>query len=106
TIIYSTIGVAALFGIVLAINVIASKARYRVDLTQERAYTFSDGTKAILGKLDTPIKIHFYVTQGENSAGEAVFLKNYARHVEDLLEEYKQASHGKIILEKYDPSPD
>jgi ABC-type uncharacterized transport system involved in gliding motility auxiliary subunit len=106
TILYSTVGVVLLFALVLAINFIATKVRYRADLTQERAYTFSDGTKAILKKLDTPIKIRFYCTQGESSASEAVFLKNYARHVEDLLAEYKQTGKGKIIVEKYDPQPD
>ncbi len=106
TILYSTAGVVLLFVLVLAINFIATKARYRADLTQEKAYTFSDGTKAILKRIDTPVKIRFYCTRGENAAPESVFLKNYARHVEDLLEEYKQAAKGKITLEKYDPEPD
>ncbi|MDB6025705.1 MAG: putative transporter, rane protein [Verrucomicrobiales bacterium] len=106
TLLYSTIGVVLLFALVLAINFIATRARYRVDLTQEKAYTFSDGTKAIIGRLDTPVKIRFYCTQGESSASEAVFLKNYAHHVEDLLAEYKQVGKGKIIIEKYDPQPD
>ncbi len=106
TVLYSTVGVVLLFGLVLAINFIATKVRYRADLTQEKAYTFSDGTKAILGKLDTPVTIRFYCTQGESSAAEAVFLKNYARHVEDLLAEYKQVGKGKIVIEKYDPQPD
>lgn len=106
TILYSTVGVALLFALVLAINFIATKARVRIDLTQEKAYTFSDGTKAILKKLDTPVKIRFYCTQGESSASEAVFLKTYARQVEDLLAEYKQVGNGKVIVEKYDPQPD
>src|SRR3954469_16461999 len=51
TILYSTVGVIALFIIVLALNVIFSAAKKRIDLTQEKAYTLSPGTKAILGKL-------------------------------------------------------
>jgi ABC-type uncharacterized transport system involved in gliding motility auxiliary subunit len=35
-----------------------------------------------------------------------VFLRNYAKHVEDLLAEYKQAAKGKVTIEKYDPQPD
>jgi hypothetical protein len=31
--------------------------------------------------------------------------EKYARDVEDLLAEYKQAA-GKIVIEKYDPQPD
>jgi len=106
TILYSTIGVAAMALILVGVNVITSAARQRVDLTKEKAYTLSQGTRAILNKLDTPVKIRFYFTQSKVSTPETVFLKKYARSVEDLLAEYKQASKGKIIVEKYDPQPD
>jgi ABC-type uncharacterized transport system involved in gliding motility auxiliary subunit len=106
TILYSTIGVAAMALILIGVNVITSAARQRVDLTKEKAYTLSQGTRAILAKLDTPVKIRFYFTQSQVSTPETVFLKKYARSVEDLLAEYKQASKGKVIVEKYDPQPD
>jgi ABC-type uncharacterized transport system involved in gliding motility auxiliary subunit len=98
-------GVAAMAIILIAFNVLAGVAKQRVDLTKEKAFTLSKGTRAILSKLDTPIKIRLYCTQAEASA-DTVFLRNYAKHVEDLLAEYKQAAHGKIIIEKYDPQPD
>src|SRR5215468_10947678 len=105
TILYSTGGVVAMVFILIAFNVIAGAFKERVDLTKEKAFTLSKGTKAILGKLDTPVKIRFYCSQGE-TAPETVYLKGYARRVEDLLAEYKQAAHGKLIIEKYDPQPD
>lgn len=105
TILYSMGGVAAMAIILIAFNVIAGAFKERVDLTKERAFTLSQGTRAILQKLDTPIKVRFYCTQGEPSA-ETVFLRNYAKHVEDLLAEYKQAAKGKVTIEKYDPQPD
>ena len=91
--------------ILIAFNVVAGALKQRVDLTKEKAFTLSAGTRAILKKLDTPIKIRFYCSQSEPSA-ETVFLRTYAKHVEDLLAEYKQASGGKITIEKYDPQPD
>src|SRR5580765_4172623 len=106
TIIYSTVGVAAMALIAIAFNIITSAAKTRVDLTKEKAYTLSDGTKAILNKLDTPVKVRFYCTQTENSTPDTVYLKGYAKRVEDLLTEYKQAAHGKLVIEKYDPQPD
>jgi ABC-type uncharacterized transport system involved in gliding motility auxiliary subunit len=106
TILYSVAGVAILLVIIIAINALASTVKQRVDFTKEKAYTLSAGTKAILQKLDTPVKIRFYFSSGENESGDTIFLKNYAQHVADLLEEYKQAGHGKIILEQYDPKPD
>jgi len=105
-ILYSTVGVAAMALIAIAFNIITSAAKTRVDLTKEKAYTLSDGTKAILNKLDTPVKVRFYCTQTENSTPDTVYLKGYAKRVEDLLTEYKQAAHGKLVIEKYDPQPD
>jgi ABC-type uncharacterized transport system involved in gliding motility auxiliary subunit len=105
TILYSMGGVAAMAIILVAINVLAGAFKERIDLTKEKAFTLSKGTRAILQKLDTPIKIRFYCTQGDPSA-ETVFLRNYAKHVEDLLAEYKQVAKGKLTIEKYDPQPD
>jgi ABC-type uncharacterized transport system involved in gliding motility auxiliary subunit len=106
TFLYSIGGVIAMALILVAINVILSGGRQRVDLTKEKAYTLSDGTRAILAKLDAPVKVRFYYSQSANTTPQTAFLKTYARRVDDLLAEYKQAAKGKIILEKYDPQPD
>jgi ABC-type uncharacterized transport system involved in gliding motility auxiliary subunit len=103
---YSTVGVAAMLLILLAVNVITAAVKQRVDLTQEHAFTLSPGTKKILQKLDTPVKLRFYCTQSENASPETIYLKSYAQRVEDLLVEFKQAAKGKIILEKLNPQPD
>jgi ABC-type uncharacterized transport system involved in gliding motility auxiliary subunit len=103
TLLYSTIGVVAMLVLLIVINFILGAWRLRFDLTEEKAYTLSDGTKKILSKLDTPVKIRFYFSRGEETP---VFLKNYAQRVEDLLAEFRQASRGKITIEKYDPQPD
>src|SRR2546425_6701679 len=106
TILYSAAGIAAMALIVIAFNVITSTVKKRVDLTKEKAYTLSAGTKAILAKLDTPVKVRFYCTQSESSTPDPVYLNGYAKRVEDLLTEYRQAAHGKLTIEKYDPQPD
>lgn len=106
TFLYSIGGIIAMALILVAVNVILSGARQRVDLTQEKAYTLSAGTRAILAKLDTPVKVRFYCSQSAAATPQSVFLKTYARKVEDLLAEYKQAAKGKLIIEKYDPQPD
>ena len=104
TYLYTTVGVLAFLAIIIGVNIIGSRAKVRVDLTSERAYTLSDGTRAILSKLDTPVQIRFYCTRGENSM--PVMLKNYAQSVEDLLGEFRQASKGQIEIQKLDPVPD
>ena len=104
TYIYSTLGIAAVLAIIVAINIIAARGKQRIDLTAERAYTLSPGTKAILQKLDTPVQIRFYASRGENDM--PVMLKTYAQRVEDLLGEFRQASKGQIEIQKLDPEPD
>ena len=101
---YSSLGVVAMFLIIVIVNALASTLRTRIDLTAEHAYTLSNGTRSILAKLDTPIQIRFYCTRGDNRM--PVFLKTYAQRVEDLLGEYRQASKGQIEILKLDPVPD
>lgn len=101
---YSSIGVAAMFLVLLALGVILSRAKVRLDLTEDRLYTLSEGTKAILKKIEEPITINFYFTQSETEM--PVPLKNYASRVADLLDEYRQVSGGRIEVKKFDPTPD
>ncbi|MGH7980556.1 MAG: Gldg family protein, partial [Limisphaerales bacterium] len=105
TILYSSVGVIVMFILVVAVNVISGAFPYRADLTQEKAYSLSPGTKAVLKKLDSPVTIRFYCTQDE-STPDTVFLKDYAREVQDLLHEYKMVAGRKLIIQKFDPEPD
>ena len=73
--------------------------KQRVDLTQEKVYTLSDGTRKILKGLDTgrdPLLL--LAGRKEMDSG----LKTYAQHVEDLLAEYKQAANSKIKIKKFE----
>ena len=104
TLLYSVVGVGAMCLIVIVINFIAGAFKTRLDLTAERAYTLSAGTKAILKKLEGDVEIRFYFTQGDKEIDPG--LKSYAQRVEDLLSEYKQAAGGKIKIKKFNPTPD
>ena len=101
---YSAGGVIALVVLLVAANFIVSAFNARVDLTQGHVYTLSPGTKAILSKLDAPVRIRFYYTQGSNAV--PVGLKTFAQRVEDILAEYRAASKGKVLVERFNPEPD
>jgi ABC-type uncharacterized transport system involved in gliding motility auxiliary subunit len=105
TILFSTVGVIVMALILIAFNVITSAVHQRADLTKEKAFTLSDGTRAILSRLDTPVKIRFYCTRSDSGSEYSVLLNSYSKKVEDLLAEFKQASKGKLVIEKYDPQP-
>jgi ABC-type uncharacterized transport system involved in gliding motility auxiliary subunit len=104
TILYSTVGVAVMFAIVVLVNVIASAAKARIDMTADRLFTLSDGTKAILKKLDSPVEIRYYFSRSEKNLPS--WVPNFARNVEDLLAEFQQNAHGNIVVKKFDPKPD
>ncbi len=92
-------GVLIVFGIVVAINLLGSVLSFRVDLTEDKIYTLSDGTRRIVGELDTPVVLRFYVSDDMSSLPQE--FKNMSRRVEDLLVEYKKASDGMVRVEKF-----
>jgi ABC-type uncharacterized transport system involved in gliding motility auxiliary subunit len=100
---YSAIGLAALFLVLVAFNYLASTAPLRADLTEGKLYTLSPGTKKILANLPAPVKLKLYVSQGESVP---VPLRGFAQRVEDTVREFKAAAGDKLIVEKYNPKPD
>lgn len=101
---FSVGGVVAMFVLLVALYIIASAFKARVDLTEHNLYTLSDGTKRILAKLDTPVEVRFYYSQ--DSKAMPVPLKTYAQRIEDLLAEYEKAGKGMVEVREYDPEPD
>lgn len=101
----NTLGSIVLLLICLvAINVMASFVPLRFDLTEERLYTISAGSRKILSNLEEPVRINFYYSR--NNAELPPNFKTYAQRVQELLEEYAVLSNGKVILEISDPKPD
>ena len=100
---FSVGGVGAMFVLLAGVYVISHLAATRIDLTEEKMFTLSAGTKAILRKIDTPVQIRYYATQGKDMPVE---LKTYAQRVDDILNEYKKHGGSKIQIKKFDPQPD
>jgi len=104
TLLYSAGGVIALLAVLIAANFIIGAFNLRADLTEGDVYTLSPGTRAVLAKLEAPVKLRLYYSQGSEAV--PVGLKTFAKRVEDLLNEYKAAGRGKVVLEKFNPEPD
>jgi len=75
----------------------------RLDLTEQKLYTISEGTKTILEGLDKPIELDFFYS--DEATKGLVALRNYARRVEELLRAYERESDGKLKLHVVDPEP-
>jgi len=101
--VYSAVGLVALFLVLVAFNYLASTAAVRADLTEGKLYTLSGGTKKVLKNLQAPVKVKLYVTTGE---AMPVQLRSYAQRVEDLVREFKSVAGANLVVEKYNPRPD
>ena len=79
----------------------------KVDVTDQKLYTLSDGTKAILAKLNQPVKIKLYYTKTAALKGpdQIKYFNNYYEFVRALLEEYAAAAGGMVDLQIIDPRP-
>jgi ABC-type uncharacterized transport system involved in gliding motility auxiliary subunit len=104
SLLYSVVGVVAVLVLLVGINLLGGLFKVRSDLTENKLYTLSNGTKKILKKLDTDVVIRFYFSK--DNASVPVPLRTYAQEVQDLLEEYQQFGHGRIKVVKLDPKPD
>jgi len=82
-------------------------ATARLDITQQRIYTLSEGTKAVLAKLNQPLKLKLYYakTATLKAPDQIRYYNNYYYFVKALLEEYVRASNAMVQLELIDPRP-
>ena len=97
-------GLVVVAAIIGAANLIISEIMPRVDLTAERLYTLSDGSRAVLGKVDRKVTLKYFFS--ESAKDMPASLKTYAVQVRDLLREYERAGNGNVVLESYDPKQD
>ena len=98
---------------ILAIHVVTRTTEaVRVDLTEDRLYSLTDGTRAILEKMQNdgtePIDITLYFSE---TTGKSLpsFIKQfivYEDYLRALLREYERAAGGKLRIRFIDPKPD
>jgi len=103
----AALGIAALVAIAILVNWLVSLTSFGnrgADFTENKIHTLSEGTKAILGELDTPVTIRYYASRNTDYMPEQ--LKLHIKRVDDLLKEYSNLAGGKLRIEDLDPEPD
>ena len=93
------IAITLLFG-VLVISLIPS---LRIDLTEDRLYSLSEGTLSILSSLNEPIELMFFYS--DSATEDVPQLRTYGNRVQELLREIVIASEGNLSLRVIDPEP-
>ena len=76
---------------------------WKIDLTENRLYTLSEGTRRLLDGIDEPINLYFYFS--DQATENIPSLRSYAGRVREMLEEFEDAADGKIRLKIIDPVP-
>lgn len=93
---------AIVFAILLVLNYLATQFSFgRIDLTENRAYSLSKGSKDAVSKLDEKLEIVGYFTKNLPPPHNAA-----ERYVRDLLAEYEAASNGRLKVLFIDPEDD
>ena len=98
-------GLAIAVVLFFTVNVLSHVAfrSARVDLTEQRLYTLSEGSRNILQGLDEPVTLRFYLSK--KLAVELAGIRGYTNRVLELLQEYEQAAGGNLVLHVIDPEP-
>src|SRR5690606_28708869 len=100
-------GIAALIAIAILANWLISLTplgNRGADFTENKIHTLSEGTRALVAELDTPVVIRYYASRNTDYMPEEI--KLHMRRVDDLLKEYASLSNGKLRIENLDPEPD
>lgn len=88
----------------VVVNVAASRiVGVRLDLTQDRLFTLSEGTRTTLENLDAPVTLTLYysTTLGK----QAPLYGQYAERVKDMLQEFSAIAGDTLTVVVKDPEP-
>ncbi len=88
-------------GILVMVNLLASRFFFRIDLTEDNRYTLSRATRDLLRELQEPVTVSAYFSEGLPPDIDKV-----RRDFRELLSEYASRSGGKIVYEFINPNRD
>jgi ABC-type uncharacterized transport system involved in gliding motility auxiliary subunit len=103
--IYSLGSLALLLVLFIALNMLSGNVLkgFRLDLTENRLFTLSEGTQNVLAGLQEPVTLTLYFSQA--SSREIPQIRSYARRVDELLQEFDNHGSGKLTIRRVDPAP-
>lgn len=102
---YTSTALALLAVLFLAVTLINTQALkgLRLDLTEDKLYTLSDGTANLLESLDEPVTLHYFFSEAASS--ELPVVRNFARRVDELLTEMAETAGDSLRIRRVDPEP-
>ncbi len=99
------IGLALAIVLLFAVNILSNTTfkSMQLDLTDDKLFTLSEGTKRVLTSLDEPVEVRLFFSRalGDRSPDNA----RYHNRVRELLLQYAEIANGKIQLTFENPEP-
>ena len=103
-VLFSSFGLAAIALILLlSVLIVSFLPSLRIDLTEDRLYSLSDGTRNILASLNQPVELMFFYS--DSATEDVPQLRTYGNRIQELLREIVIASEGNLRLSVIDPEP-
>lgn len=102
---FSGAGLVVLAVLLLAVIAISNTVLHgvRLDLTENKLFTLSQGTRNVLNNIDEPINLYFFFSKQTAQGLPSVNI--YAQRVRDMLREMSDKANGKLKLHIIDPEP-
>ena len=102
---FSPLGLVSIAaGLVLSVAIISFMPRsLRIDLTEDRLYSLSNGTRNIVSNLDQPVEVMFFYS--DSATEDIPQIRSFATRVQELLREIVIASNSNLRLSVIDPEP-
>ncbi|MFT5439946.1 MAG: ABC-type uncharacterized transport system involved in gliding motility auxiliary subunit, partial [Alphaproteobacteria bacterium] len=103
TLSYGGLVVAAVFFVALLVFSTEALRNVKIDLTEAKVFTLSEGTKEVLANVREPVTLRYFIS--DDLMDQSPSLKDYGRGVQELLERYAELSKGRVKLEVIHPEP-
>jgi|TARA_B110000879_G_scaffold23532_1_gene30930 ABC-type uncharacterized transport system involved in gliding motility auxiliary subunit len=101
---FSTFGLLSVAVVLIVlVALLSSLPGFRIDLTEDRLYSLSDGTKSLVAGLEEPLELIFFYS--DSATEDAPQIRSYGTRVKELLKEIVIASDGNLRLSIIDPEP-
>ena len=89
-----------LLAVLVAVNILAGRIFYRLDVSEGRLFTLSDYSRQVVADLKDPVTVKAYFSR---NLGQ---YNNVRQYVKDKLADYRSYSHGSFNFELIDPGED
>lgn len=100
---FSLFGFLLMAFVMLLVGISQWPGQVRLDLTEGKLHTLTEGSQAILGTLTYPVTVEVYFS--DQASQELPAVRFFARRVHGLLEEMSRTSNGGLTIEWKDPEP-